>query len=245
MSNSGDLSRAQRRGPIEEKHEHIQGRGLISSMVLGLSDGVITNVAFLAGFAGALDNLGVIRLAGVAAMLAGAVSMFFGGLNAARSEQDLFRADAKRELGEIEHEPDEERAELKSFYLSKGLSPEESEIVVKRITSNKQKWLEDLLMHELHIHEEELESPVKIAGVLGLSFLGGAFVPLVSYLLMTSRYYSIISSVIVSLVFLFLAGSWKGKLSGRAYWRAGLEMLLIGGAAAGILFLIGSLITFV
>ena len=68
---------------IEEKHQHIKGRGAIRDVVLGLSDGVITNVAFLAGFSGATQNLEVIKFAGAAAMLAGAVSMFFGGLVAA------------------------------------------------------------------------------------------------------------------------------------------------------------------
>jgi vacuolar iron transporter family protein len=229
---------------IVEKHEHIKGRGFISSLALGLSDGVISNVAFLAGFAGAIGAMNVIRLAGVAAMLAGAVAMFFGGFSAARSEHDLFLADYRRELGEIEEEPQEERQELKNFYIGKGLSQEESEIVVRRITSNKQKWLEDLLMHEVHVHEEELEHPFKVAGVVGLSFLLGAFVPLIPYLLFTNRYYSIITSVVVSLIFLFIAGAWKGRLSGRSYWRAGLELLLIGAAASGLLYLIGSLLVF-
>src|ERR1700681_2803567 len=87
---------------FEEKHKHIPARGLIGNLALGLTDGVITNVAFLAGFAGANQSIGIIRFAGYAAMLAGAVSMFFSGLNAARAEEDLFQADANRELTEIE-----------------------------------------------------------------------------------------------------------------------------------------------
>ena len=87
MATSDDIDRNQRSADRRiEKHQHIQGRGVIRDVVLGLSDGVITNLAFLAGFSGAIQNLGVIRFAGAAAMLAGAVSMFFGGLMAARSE---------------------------------------------------------------------------------------------------------------------------------------------------------------
>lgn len=230
---------------IEEKHEHIHGRGLISDVALGLSDGLVTNVAFLAGFAGAVQSIGLIRFAGVAAMLAGAVSMFFGGLMAGRSEQDLYRADATREAGEIEQEPEEERQELKNFYMAKGLNAEESEIVVRRITKNKKKWLEDLLMHELFIHERKLERPLKIAGVTGLSFLIGAFIPLIGYLLVSMRTFSILTSVTISLVFLFVAGSWKGQISGRIFWKAGIEMLLVGAVASSLLFLIGRLLVFV
>lgn len=229
----------------EEIHQHIQGRGIIRDLALGLSDGVVTNLAFLAGFAGAIQELSVIRFAGIAAMLAGAVSMFFGGLMAARSEHDLFRADSKREAREIDQEPEEEREELKDFYLNKGLTQEESEMVVKRITANKQKWLEDLLMHELHIHETKLEHPIKTAGVVGLSFLIGAFVPLSAYLVISTRYVSIIVSLVISFLFLFAAGGWKGRLSGRKYWKAGAEMLLVGAAASALLFLIGSFLVFV
>jgi VIT1/CCC1 family predicted Fe2+/Mn2+ transporter len=229
---------------FEEKHKHIPGRGLIGSLALGLTDGVITNVAFLAGFAGANQSIEIIRFAGYAAMLAGSVSMFFSGLNAARAEVDLFKADANRELTEIEEEPDEEKQELKSFYIGKGLTTDEAEIVVRRISSNKQKWLEDLLIHEIHISREELQSPIKTAGVLGLAFLVGALVPLTGYLLSTDRLLSTVTSVILSLAFLFLVGGWKGRLVGRKFWKAGMEMFLIGAVASGLLFLIGSFLIF-
>jgi vacuolar iron transporter family protein len=232
------------KGKIEEKHKHIPARGLISNLALGLTDGVVTNVAFLAGFAGAIQSLPFIRLAGVACMLAGAVSMFFGGLSSARADEDLFREDARRELNEIEIEPEEERQELKNFYLGKGLTPEESEIVVRRITKDKKKWLDDLLMHELHLHKEELDNPLKVAGVIGLAFLVGAFVPLCGYLFAMQKSFAIELSVSFSLIFLFLLGGWKGKLAGRKFLRAGLEMFLIGAAASVMLFLIGSLLVF-
>jgi len=227
-----------------EKHKHIPGRGLIGHLALGLTDGVVTNVAFLAGFAGAIQSLEFIRLAGVAAMLAGSVSMFFGGLSSARADQDLFKEDSRRELSEIESEPDEERQELKNFYLSKGLTQEESEMVVRRITSDKKKWLDDLLMHELHLHKDELDNPLKVAGTIGLAFLVGAFVPLCGYLVAAEKSTAIEISISLSLVFLFLLGGWKGKLSGRKFLSAGFEMFLIGAAASTLLFVIGSLLVF-
>lgn len=228
-----------------EKHQHIKGRRIVRDIALGLSDGVITNLAFLAGFSGALGDLNVIRLAGFASMFAGSVSMFFGGLMAGRTERDLFRADSKREAYEIEHEPDEEMAELREFYENKGLTQEESDLVVKRITSNRKKWLEEMLMHEVSVNESSLENPLKIAGTIGLAFLVGALVPLVPYLAFSVKSVSVIFSVYVSLIFLFAAGGWKGSISGRKFWKAGIEMLLVGAAAAAILYLVGSLIGFV
>lgn len=227
-----------------EKHEHIHGRGIIRDIILGLSDGVVTNVAFLAGFSGAIQDLGIIKLAGIAAMLAGGISMFFGGLIAEKSEHDLFKADSTREAGEIEQEPEEERSELKKFYLEKGLTEEETEIVVNRVTSDKQKWLEDQLIHELHIHETKLERPFKIASVIGLSFLIGAFVPLSPYLALSETRLAMYFSIALSITFLFCAGVFKGRLSGRRYWRSGIEMLVIGSVASALLYFIGSLLVF-
>lgn len=223
----------------QEKHKHIRGRGLISSSALGLTDGLVTNLSFLTGFSGAAAGIGLIRFAGIAAMLAGAVSMMFGGVLAARSELDLFKADSKREAYEIENEREEEITELKGLYKEKGLSEEEAGMVVAKITSNREKFLEDMLTNELHIHTSGLQNPYKAGAVIGLSFLIGAFVPLIPYLLLTIGY-SLVVSVLLSLAFLFAAGAWKGRIVGRQPWRSGFETLLIGAVAAAILYLIGS-----
>src|ERR1035437_7409177 len=116
-----------------EKHPHIIGRGLISSSALGLADGLVTNLAFLTGFSGAVSSDALIRFAGLAAMLAGTVSMFFGGILSGRSEHDLFKADAAREAYELEYETEEESWELKRIYIDKGLTEQEADMVVLRL----------------------------------------------------------------------------------------------------------------
>jgi vacuolar iron transporter family protein len=228
----------------QEKHKHIRGRGLISSSALGLTDGLVTNLSFLTGFSGAAAAMGLIRFAGTAAMLAGAVSMLFGGILAARSERDLFEADSKREAFEIENERDEEVGELRALYREKGLNEREVDIVVTKITSNKDKFLEDMLTNELHIHTSELENPYKVGAVIGLSFLIGAFVPLIPYLMRSDRASSLVASIILSLIFLFLAGAWKGRIVRKSMWRSGIETLFIGTVAAAVLYLIGSALVF-
>ncbi|HUO42431.1 MAG TPA: VIT1/CCC1 transporter family protein [Methylomirabilota bacterium] len=228
-----------------EKHKHIQARDLIADSALGLSDGLITNLAFLTGFSGAISSIAVIRVAGIAAILAGSVSMFFGGLLATRSHIDLYHADSKREGYEIAHEPEEERRELKNFYLEKGLTEAEARTVVNRVTSNKEKWLEDLLIHELHLHKSELGNPYKKGAVIGFSFLVGSLVPLLPYFLLTLKDYPILASVSTSLLFLFVVGAWKGRIVGKNIWRSGIEMLSIGIAGSVILYVIGTALAFV
>ncbi len=228
-----------------EKHRHIRARGLIASSALGLSDGLITNLAFLTGFAGAVSNIELIRFAGIASMLAGAVSMLFGGVLAARSELDLFKADSKREAYEIDKEPDEERWELKNLYMRKGLTENDANSVVDKITSDKKRWLEDMLIHELHLHRSNLENPLKVGIVIGLSFLLGAFVPLSPYLVLSVKSTSVIVSVTIALGFLFVAGYWKGLVVSRRAWKSGLETLALGAAASAVLYVLGTLFVFV
>ena len=223
-----------------ERHKHIRARGYIGSSALGISDGLITNVVFLSGLAGAKSDIQFLRLAGIASMLAGAISMAFGGFLAQRSEYDLYHADAKREAGEIEQEPEEEKSELKNFYLAKGLSADEAEKVVEKISSDKEKFLEDILMHELHVHKTRLENPIKMGGVIGLSFLIGALIPLVPFVLLPDRDSSIRVAILVSSLFLFVVGVWKGRIVGRKIWRSGLETLSIGLTASVLLYFIGT-----
>ena len=228
-----------------EKHKHIQARNYIADSALGLSDGLITNLSFLTGFSGAISSIALIRVAGIAAMLAGSVSMFFGGLLATRSHIDLYHADSKREGYEIAHEPEEERRELKNFYLEKGLTEAEAKTVVDRVTSNKEKWLEDMLIHELHLHKSELGNPYKKGVIIGFSFLVGSLVPLLPYLLLTIKDYSILASLSTSLLFLFVVGAWKGRIVGKNIWRSGMEMLSVGVAGSIILYAIGTALFFV
>ena len=228
-----------------ERHPPISGRGLISASALGLADGLVTNLAFLTGFSGAVSSDSHIRFAGLAAMLAGTGSMFFGGVLCARSEHDLFRADSQREAYEMEHETEEEKHELKMIYMEKGLTEQEAEMVVARLLTDKGKFLEDMLANELHVHEHNLQSPFKLGAVIGLSFLLGALVPLIPYYLVAQKPGAVAASVAISLVFLFAAGEWKGRIVRRRPLRSGLETLLIGAGAAAILYLIGSAFVFV
>jgi len=239
-----DTDVATNRDRSEERHAHIRARNLIADSALGLSDGLITNLSFLTGFSGAISDIALIRLAGMAAMLAGSVSMFFGGIMAARSEKDLYLADAKREAYEIQHEPEEERRELKAFYRNKGLSNAEAELIVKKVTSSPEAWLEDLLIHELHIHEGELGNQYRKGGAIGVSFLIGALVPLLPYYLFTVKHESLVSSMVTSLSFLFMVGAWKGRIVNKGIWRSGIEMLLVGIAGSITLYAIGTIIGF-
>ena len=91
------------------------------------------------------------------------------------------------EAFEIENEREEEIQELKTLYMDKGLTEGEAEMVVARVSENKERFLEDMLANELHIHKSHLEKPYKVGLVIGLSFLLGALVPLLPSILPPRR----------------------------------------------------------
>src|SRR5256885_10464534 len=110
---------AQLRQVPREIHKHIRARSYIGGSALGVSDGLVTNLAFLSGFA-AIESgrISLIQVAGLASMLAGAISMFFSGVPAGRPEKEIFQAGKKREAAEIGEEPEEQQGELRALYLS-------------------------------------------------------------------------------------------------------------------------------
>jgi vacuolar iron transporter family protein len=227
-----------------ELHGHIRGRGFIAKAALGVSDGLVTNLALLSGFAGAQSEIGLIRSAGVAAMLAGAISMFFGGVLAGRAEVELYQADRKRESSEIEMEPEEEKQELREFYIKKGLSAEDARMVVDQVSRDKNKFLEDLMIHELHLHETSLTNPYKSGLTIGGAFLAGSLMPLWPYLVLSDHAQSVLVSLGISLLFLSLVGGWKARIAKSNPWRGGLETISVGVVASGLLYLVGFFVGF-
>src|SRR5437667_12443505 len=120
-------SMAQLRQVPREIHKHIRARSYIGGSALGVSDGLVTNLAFLSGFAAIeCGRISLIQVAGLASMLAGSIVMFFSGVLAGRSEYELFQADRKREAGEIELDLVDEEGELRYFYVEKGSTPDDA-----------------------------------------------------------------------------------------------------------------------
>ena len=177
-------------------------------------------------------------------MLAGAISMLFGGVLAGRSEVELYEADVRREESEIETEPEEEKQELREFYVKKGLSTDEAQMVVDKVSTDKKKFLEDLMIHELHLSQASLTNPYWSGLVIGGAFLAGSIIPLGPYLLLIDRAVSLLVSLGFSVLFLFLVGGWKGRIAGHKFWKSGVETLSVGVVASGLLYIIGFSIGF-
>jgi predicted membrane protein (TIGR00267 family) len=144
-------------------------------------------------------------------------------------------ADERRE---IEEKPEEETEELRVMYRQRGFSEEEIAILVKRITADKELWLEEMTAKELRIGAGDLEEPTSRAAVMGVAYVLGGAVPVVPFLLMPVGP-ALKTAVCAAVVALFAIGFVKAGAAGRSRWRGGMEMVLIASAAAVLGYLIG------
>ena len=219
-----------------EKHPHLPGRRILDGIVLGGSDGVIEGIAATSALNGAGVDFRTILVAGFAFAVAGGLSMFFSSYLSRRTELDSLRLDMAREKMEIETEPDEERIELAGILQKEGYTQNEVDVIMNRLSKNKELWLREQLRHELHLHIDELESnPIGRSIPVGVAFFLLALPSLVPYLLDVSRTSALLASVALSLVALFVLGSRLFIV--RSYTlRGGLESVSIGAVAALLLY---------
>lgn len=224
----------------EEENWHSPGGRAIRDIVFGVNDGIVSTIGFLVGIAGAFSSREMCLISGLAEVLAGAVSMFFGGYLSTKSQQEFFEHEIKREKREIEEMPAKEREEIRRIYRTKGFKDaDELDLVVERITSDKKIWLKCMIEEELGLILESMNHPLKVGTTVGLSFLAGGLVPLIPLIFFDITVHAIQVSVIFTAVVLFLLGALKTTLTRQKWYKSGLESLLIGMGAALIGFLIG------
>ena len=210
-------------------------------MILGLNDGLISTFTLLVGIAAATLARGnsIVILAGIAAMVSGAISMGLGEYVSSKSEYKYIKNEMKKEAAEIELFPDEEKLEVKEMFENMGLKGDTLNACVDTITSNKETWLNFLLRSELGL--EEPEHPALGAFLTFISFIVGAFIPLAPYFLNLGIISLVISSVI-SFTLLVTVGAMKTKITGESKIRGAVEMLIIGIIAFICSFSIGLLL---
>lgn len=222
------------------EEEHITGGGRVRSIILGLNDGLISTFTLLIGVAAATlistgDNSFVI-LAGIAAMVSGAISMGLGEYISSKSEYKYIKNEKQKEKAEIELFPDEEREEVREILEKWGVKGDHLNNCVDDITSNKELWLDFLTKSELGL--DEPENPMIGAILTFIAFVIGAFIPLAPYFL-NLGVTSLVISTIVSFTSLFIVGALKASITGEHRLKGALEMVLIGIVAFVASFTIG------
>lgn len=222
-------------------HNTTSGRYL-SDAVFAANDGVITTFAVVAGVAGAGLAPTVVIVLGIANLLADAASMGLGNFLGKRSERRYITTQKKKEAWEIDHMPEQERAEIEKIFKAKGFEGEALQQVVATITSNKELWIETMLKEELHIVPDDDGSPAKHGTVTWGSFVIAGVLPLLPFMYPSIQGSGFQWSLVMTFVALFLVGAWRTKIDGSHWLKSGIEMMLVGGIAAGIAYGVGLLL---
>jgi len=226
---------------FESRHRTVGGNA-IRAAVLGGNDGLVSNFSLVMGIAGATSGQEGVLLAGLAGLLAGALSMSLGEWISVKSSQELYENQMQLEMEELETNPEGEMKELALIYIAKGVPEEQARQMAEETMKDKSQAHEVLVKEELGINAEELKgSAVEAAVYSFILFAIGAVIPVIPFMF-TNGMKAIIISVSLSAGGLFLIGSAITLFTGRNVWFSGFRQVLFGLAAAAITFGIGRLI---
>jgi VIT1/CCC1 family predicted Fe2+/Mn2+ transporter len=217
----------------------------IGPIVYGGLDGIVTTFAVVSGVAGADLGSGVILILGSANLLADGVSMAVGAYLSSKSEREYFERERRTELWEIERYPDAERSELVALYEEQGYPTSDARALTAIHTSRPESWIKAMMAAEHGLLDAETD-PLKrglatfsafvVAGSLPLLAYGlGLFIPMIASM-------AFLFSIVLSAVALFVLGAAKVLVTELRVVRSGLEMLLVGGLAAGVAYVVGFLL---
>jgi VIT1/CCC1 family predicted Fe2+/Mn2+ transporter len=227
--------------PAASLEPHIGGTGSrmnwLRAAVLGANDGIVSIAGLVVGVAGATSSRSVIFTAGLAGVIAGALSMAAGEYVSVSSQRDTEEALLTKERLELANSPEQELEELVALYEAKGLTRGTARQVASELTSR-----DAFAAHadaELHLNAEELTNPWHAAIASALAFLAGAMIPLVAIMLPPAEMR--VPVAFISVVFaLAITGALSAKVGGANMLRAATRVVIGGALAMLITYVVGS-----
>ncbi len=206
--------------------------------MFGLSDGLVTNISLVLGVAGASPGGQIVRLVGVAGLVAGAFSMGAGEYLSMAAQRELMQRELDVERESLTQSPEGEAAELRGMYEDRGIAPEVARDMVHEVMADPELALETHAREELGINPKHLGSPVQAALSSFFSFALGAFIPLLPWLI-TRGNGAIVGSVILSVVAALTVGVVLATFTKRSRAESALRQLLVTAVAAAVTYGIG------
>jgi vacuolar iron transporter family protein len=226
---------------IQHDHPDVTG-GWLRPAVFGAMDGLVSNLALIAGVAGGTRNSAdsaAVVLAGLAGLAAGAFSMAAGEYTSVASQSEAAQREIDKERREIIANPGAEAEELAEMYVEKGLEPALAREVARQIHVDVDNAVAVHAREELGVDPDDLPSPTLAASSSFLSFAVGALVPVLPYLLGAD---TLLPGLVLTLVALFVCGAVVTQVTSRSWWYGGSRQMVLGAAAAGLTYLFGSLV---
>ena len=226
-------------GEIAERLEKGPKASYLRDLVYGGIDGTVTTFAIMAGVVGADLSAGVVIVLGIANLLADGFSMAAANYSSTKTEIEEYEQIRRMEERHVDLAPEGEREEIRQIFRAKGFEGEALDSAVEVITEHRELWI-DTMMTEEHGMPPVNRSPVRAALYTFLAFVLCGSVPILAYLLGLSHPLPV--AMAMTGATFFAIGSLRSRWSPTPWWRAGLETLVIGMAAAGVAFVVGYLL---
>ncbi|MFT5959649.1 MAG: VIT1/CCC1 family predicted Fe2+/Mn2+ transporter [Polaribacter sp.] len=223
---------------MEDEKHYVMRSGWLRASILGANDGILSTASIVIGVAAASTTREPILLAGVAGLVAGALSMAAGEYVSVSSQADLESADLDRERKELEETPEEELIELAKIYEKRGLSEDLSLKVAQQLTDHNA--LEAHARDELGINEITTAKPLQAAIASGLAFIFGGILPVLASIFVPLSQ-MVLLQYILALTFLVILGAVSAKAGGSSIPKAIIRVVFWGTVAMGITAYIGHL----
>jgi VIT1/CCC1 family predicted Fe2+/Mn2+ transporter len=223
---------------VGARHRSSLGGNLRAS-VFGVNDGLVSNASLVLGIAGAGASSGYVLVTGAAGLLAGALSMAAGEYVSVRTQREMYEYQIALERDEVAEYPEEEAEELALIYEARGVNIEQAREVSRSLLSRPEQALDVLAREELGLNPDDLGSPWQAAVTSFLAFGGGAVIPLVPFLSRVPAAHALTATITLTAMALFAVGMALSLFTGRHALRGALRMVLIGGGAGTVSFLVG------
>jgi VIT1/CCC1 family predicted Fe2+/Mn2+ transporter/rubrerythrin len=232
---------AEMSGSSSEPWHKTGAGGLMRNLVYGFNDGLTANFGLVAGMIGAQGNLQAaehaVLVAGLAGMVADALSMGSSGYLAAKSEREVFEHEIAMEKEEIRLMPELEREELTLLYQAKGMPASQAQHLAAQVMGDPERALQEQVREELNIGEAT-STPMREGWITGVATAFGAFIPVAPFLFSTGPG-AIWTAFGLAMVSHFGVGAARSFFTGRSVFRSGLDMFLVGLGVAAIGYYVG------
>jgi vacuolar iron transporter family protein len=226
---------------VDHHETHFQAGDVVRDIVIGMSDGLTVPFALAAGLSGAVKSLHIIVLAGLAEIAAGAIAMGLGGYLAARGDAEHYLSERLREEREVVERRRDEEEEIYEIFDAYGVERHEATPVLAALQRNPTAWVDFMMRFELGLEAPQPGRALRSAATIAVSYIVGGIVPLLPYMLGTTRT-ALPASVAITLIALLVFGAIKGRVTGAGALRSGLQTAIIGGLAAAAAFGIAHLL---
>ena len=213
--------------------------GFLRNVVYGFNDGLTANFGLVAGVIGAatVNQHQAVVVAGLAGLIADALSMGSSGYLASKSEREVYEYEIAMERTEVDLMPEIERDELAVIYEAKGMDRDSAHTLATQIMADPQRMLKEQVQEELKIGEFSM-SPLKEGWLTGLATAFGAAIPVFPFLLWHGTT-AIVISFGVSMLSHFLVGAARSVFTGRGVFRSGFDMFVVGMGVALVGYFVG------